>query len=229
MLLVVAGQLGVTAANLDQGLNVGLKWVRTLGAPLVAAAACVAWIRTRERALGFYTVGMAAMPLTGLASRLGWTMAGLWLYPFALIGMALAAITWAPATQRSRRPVIVLLLAITAAIVILEELIMASPGLIKDMHSLPAAFNGLHLLYWAVLAIVAWHGHRQAGIRPLPWLGLQGAFSALSALLSLAEVLLTPSMPLLPGWCTATLVTLPLVMATGVVVTAGSQRASLFR
>ncbi|MDB4895489.1 MAG: hypothetical protein JWN15_1751, partial [Firmicutes bacterium] len=120
--------------------------------------------------------------------------------------------------------------AITAVIVILEEVIMASPGLVRAMQSLlPPAVNGLHLLYWAVLAMVAWHGHRQAGIRPLLWLGLQGAFSALSALLFLAEVLLTPRTPLLPGWCSAILVTLPLVMAAGVVVTAASHRPSLFR
>lgn len=231
MLLVVAAQLGLTAETSAHGLTAGFIWIRTLGAPLIAAAACVAWIRTRERALLFYTIGMAAMPLAGWANRLGWPTAGLWLYPLAVIGMALAAITWAwaPATQRSTRPVIVLLIAITAAIVIMEELSIASPGLFTEVPSLPTAFNGVYLIYWAVLATVAWHGHRHAGMRPLLWLGLQGAFSALSALAGMAEVLLIPRTPLLPGWCYAVLVTLPLVMAAGVVVTANKQRASLFR
>jgi hypothetical protein len=217
MLLVVAAQLGVTAAESAKGLAAGLKWLRTVGAPLIAVAACVAWIRTRKRAVGFYAIGMSASALAGVASRMG--IPQVWPFANALfpIGLSLAAITWASRERRTRRALPGTLLALAAVVAILDGAVLWPASPIGNYQYLLPFLNALHFACWIAMSAVAWQGYNRQPERPLLWLAAQGAALALEAL---PFVPIMPGLLWFPGWIWSILFTLPLAMAVGVVMTA---------
>lgn len=181
--VVVGGQVGLTGEIFHRHGMPMVAAVLRIAWPLTGLAAMVLWVRTWDRGLGFFALGLLPLAVSPIGRGMPF-----WLYPLLPVGVALAAIAWVkpPGTPVSG---LLRLMGITAGLVAAFQWVYAvalgqQRGSLQASVAVTAALG----LWWGLLAVVAWRGEA----RHLRWLSGMAGCQALVAMLGVGMMLWPP-------------------------------------